>query len=300
MASFFREKGLEKGDCVALMMETKIEYPFFWLGLSRIGATTALINFNLRQDPLIHSIKIVNSKAIIVSSDLKDAIAQIRDHPDIKGLPIYQYNSKKEEVVELLPSATDLRAKLETVTLKTDFSDATFHVKDKLLYIYTSGTTGLPKAAVITHVRFMTLVTSMCYTMRLNKNDRTYVALPLYHALGGMIGVGNMMLHSVPIALRTKFSASNFWGDCARYDCTVAIYIGEICRFLLATPEKPSEKQHRVRIIIGNGLKPGLWKQFVERFNIPQVGEFYGSTEGNCGLGYFFSNYIHDDGECLN
>lgn len=264
-------------------METRIEFPFFWLGLSKIGVTSALVNFNLRLDPLIHSIKIVNSKAIIVTSDLIEAVQQIRDHPDIKGLPIFQYNTKTESV-EILPGASDLKKELDTVSIQTKFTNPGFSVRDKLLFIYTSGTTGLPKAAVITHARFMTLVTSMCYTMRLTKDDKFYVALPLYHALGGMIAIGNMILHGIPVALRTKFSASNFWSDCVKYKCTIAIYIGEICRFLLSTPVKPAEKQHNVRIIIGNGLKPTLWKQFVERFNIAQVGEFYGSTEGNCGL----------------
>lgn len=35
---------------------------------------------------------------------------------------------------------------------------------------------------------------------------------------------------------------------------------------------------------IGNGLRPDVWAQFQERFHIPVVGEFYGSTEGNVTL----------------
>lgn len=64
----------------------------------------------------------------------------------------------------------------------------------------------------------------------------------------------------------------------------VAQYIGEICRFLLATPEKPEEKAHKVRLIVGNGMRPQIWQSFVDRFNIQDVGEFYGSTEGNCNM----------------
>lgn len=37
--------------------------------------------------------------------------------------------------------------------------------------------------------------------------------------------------------------------------------------------------------MFGNGLRPQIWKQFVERFNIPQIGELYGSTEGNANVG---------------
>ena len=66
-----------------------------------------------------------------------------------------------------------------------------------------------------------------------------------------------------------------------------AQYIGEIARYLYATPESPYEKQHSVRMMFGNGLRPQIWQQFVDRFNIPQICEFYGSTEGNCSVGNF-------------
>ena len=61
------------------------------------------------------------------------------------------------------------------------------------------------------------------------------------------------------------------------------IYIGEICRFLLSQPTKPSDTQHCVRLAFGNGLRAHIWEAFKERYQIPQIGEFYGSTEGNTG-----------------
>lgn len=61
----------------------------------------------------------------------------------------------------------------------------------------------------------------------------------------------------------------------------VTQYIGETCRYLLAQPVKPSDKDHKLRVAIGNGLRPQIWKEFQTRFNIKQIGEFYGSTEGN-------------------
>ena len=66
--------------------------------------------------------------------------------------------------------------------------------------------------------------------------------------------------------------------------CQVVQYIGEMCRYLLTQPLRPSEKQHSVRLALGNGLRPQIWKEFQSRFGIKQIGEFYGSTEGNIGL----------------
>eukprot|EP00168_Porphyra_purpurea_P021531 TRINITY_DN9645_c0_g1_i1.p1 TRINITY_DN9645_c0_g1~~TRINITY_DN9645_c0_g1_i1.p1 ORF type:complete len:377 (+),score=97.83 TRINITY_DN9645_c0_g1_i1:95-1132(+) len=83
---------------------------------------------------------------------------------------------------------------------------------------------------------------------------------------------------------RSKFSKSNFWSDVAEHRCTVVQYIGELCRYLLTAPESPQDKKHRVRIAIGNGLRKDVWPTFQKRFNIPQIGEFYGATEGNVAL----------------
>jgi acyl-CoA synthetase (AMP-forming)/AMP-acid ligase II len=65
----------------------------------------------------------------------------------------------------------------------------------------------------------------------------------------------------------------------------VVQYIGEICRYLLAQPHRPEETQHHVRLAYGNGLRPQIWEPFMERFNVGQIGEFYGATEGNASIG---------------
>ena len=65
----------------------------------------------------------------------------------------------------------------------------------------------------------------------------------------------------------------------------MAQYIGEMCRYILAVPSKPEHTEHNIRLIFGNGLRPQIWKEFVQRFKIPQVAEFYGATEGNANIG---------------
>jgi len=60
-----------------------------------------------------------------------------------------------------------------------------------------------------------------------------------------------------------------------------------MCRYCLASPPSEADKTHQVRLIMGNGLRPQIWTDFVTRFNIKQVAEFYGATEGNANM----SNY---------
>jgi len=177
-------------------------------------------------------------------------------------------------------------------------------LSDRLFYIYTSGTTGLPKAAIIKHSRYFWMGTAIKNLIGLRSNDVIYSSIPLYHLSGGTLGTCQCLIFGNTLAIRQKFSASQFWTDCIKYKCTVcffafsfcsglicivlnqaAQYIGEICRYVLAQKPQPTDTSHQVRIIFGNGLRPAIWSQFVQRFNIKQVGEFYGSTEGNANVG---------------
>lgn len=129
---------------------------------------------------------------------------------------------------------------------------------------------------------------------------------------GNIMGVGQCLMHGVTVVVKKKFSASRFWEDCIKYNCTVRTwdwehsriltgftvstamietfpfqvvqYIGEICRYLLSQPVRPSEKGHKVRLAVGNGLRPSVWEAFTERFRVAQIGEFYGATECNCSI----------------
>ena len=82
------------------------------------------------------------------------------------------------------------------------------------------------------------------------------------------------------LALGKSFSASKFWDDVIRYEATAFVYIGEICGYLLNQPPKETDRQHKVRVIAGNGLRPAIWDEFTERFGIERVCEFYARQRG--------------------
>uniref|UniRef100_A0A8C5N8W4 long-chain-fatty-acid--CoA ligase n=1 Tax=Gouania willdenowi TaxID=441366 RepID=A0A8C5N8W4_GOUWI len=156
--------------------------------------------------------------------------------------------------------------------------------EDRLFYIFTSGTTGMPKAAIIVHSRYYRIAAFGFHSFGLCCDDVLYNCLPLYHSAGTIMGVGQCLLFGLTVVIRKKFSASRFWDDCVQHNCTVIQYIGEVCRYLLSQPVCPSETHHSVRVAFGNGLHPSVWKEFVQRFQIPKIGEFYGATECNCSL----------------
>ncbi|XP_025832140.1 long-chain fatty acid transport protein 4 [Agrilus planipennis] len=281
VANYFKQEGFVRGETVALYLESRPEYVCLWLGLSKIGVVTALINTNLVSDPFVHSVQVAESKAIIYGSGYSETITNVSKK--LSGLKLYQFHEDLKK--PLLNGSVDLRAKLEESSPNYVKDIAEGKTRDKVLYIYTSGTTGLPKAAVITNVRYFMLTMGVYSMSSMTEDDVVYDPLPLYHSAGGILGVGQCLLNGLTVAIRKKFSASNFWKDCIKYRCTAAQYIGETCRYILASTKDDKEHDgHSVKIIYGNGLRPQIWTKFVTTFNIEEVYEFYGATEGNTNL----------------
>ena len=120
--------------------------------------------------------------------------------------------------------------------------------------------------------------------MDIGPDDRMYDCLPMYHSVGGVVATGALLVRGGSVAVREKFSVSQFWDDVADWDCTLFQYIGELCRYLVNAPEHPREREHRLRLACGNGLRADTWEKFQSRFAIPKILEFYAATEGNVSL----------------
>nr|XP_031544872.1 solute carrier family 27 member 3 isoform X1 [Vicugna pacos] len=154
------------------------------------------------------------------------------------------------------------------------------NIMDTCLYIFTSGTTGLPKAARISHLKILQCqgFYQLCGA---HQDDVIYLALPLYHMSGSLLGIVGCLGIGATVVLKSKFSAGQFWEDCQQHRVTVFQYIGELCRYLVNQPPDKAEHGHKVRLAVGSGLRPDTWERFVRRFGPLQVLETYGLTEGN-------------------
>ncbi|MEO1659388.1 MAG: long-chain-acyl-CoA synthetase [Pseudomonadota bacterium] len=265
--------GLKSGDAVALFMENRPEYVSIWYGLAKIGVIVGLINHNLTDKALAHCVNIADAKLIITGTDQDEAIRSADGL--FEGSPkVWTLGGQEgEDLTAAFAGTSDARPSRE--------HRADLLGKDMCLYVYTSGTTGLPKAARLTQARTQGMMRSFIAPCKITSRDRIYITLPLYHGTGGLCGVGQALMTGASIILRKKFSASQFWDDAADQGATSIVYIGELCRYLVNSPPHPKEQAHKIRTGFGNGLRPDIWEEFLTRFNISYVTEFYGSTEGN-------------------
>lgn len=268
-------QGFQPGETVALFMENKPDYLAIWLGMAKIGVVSALLNTNLSGEGLKHCIEIGDSKALIVDTALEDLYEGTRELLDA-SLRVFSVGGDLTGAISIDPSLPSLPTTRPPASHREDQ-----RARDLCFYIYTSGTTGLPKAARLTQSRVLGMMRGFIDACHITERDRIYLTLPLYHATGGICGVGQAFLTGASLILRTRFSASHFWEDAVDYRATSFVYIGELCRYLVSAPPHPLEKAHSIRTGFGNGMSAEVWTQFIERFGIEKLIEFYGSTEGN-------------------
>ncbi|MGK9559240.1 AMP-binding protein, partial [Salmonella enterica subsp. enterica] len=109
-------------------------------------------------------------------------------------------------------------------------------------------------------------------------HDVLYCTLPLYHATGLCVCWGSAIAGASGFAIRRKFSASQFWDDVRKFNATTLGYVGELCRYLMDQPPSERDRDNRVVKMIGNGLRPGVWGPFKERFGVGHICELYAAS----------------------
>ncbi|MGC2163419.1 MAG: long-chain-acyl-CoA synthetase [Silvibacterium sp.] len=272
------DRGVEKDDVVCLLMTNRPEYFAVWLGISSVGGVTALLNTNLAGPSLSHCINVVRPKHMIVAAEFIEALTTAL--PGLTAQPEIWIHGADHPVFPRIDPDIDQQSseKLSSVERRQTA------IEDRALCIFTSGTTGLPKAANVSHARILQWSYWFAGMLGAQPDDRMYNCLPMYHSIGGVLVPGATLVGGGSVVIREKFSASQFWGDILRWDCTMFQYIGELCRYLLLTTSPSDASGHRIRTACGNGMSVDVWNEFKDRFNIPRILEFYASTEGGVSL----------------
>ncbi|MDG2326339.1 MAG: long-chain-acyl-CoA synthetase [Halioglobus sp.] len=283
--------GLRQGDCAALFMENRIEFLGALLALNKLGVIAALINTNLKSKALTHCMEITDTQWCLFGEERLSTIDEVRLEADLNKVKTWIY-VPDQNVTESPNWATNLAEESEYESASNPKQTLLNTIADNALYIFTSGTTGMPKAAVMSNRRFLQSSTVASVAgLRCDVSDRIYLCLPLYHGTALFLGAGAAFNTGASLLLRRKFSGSQFLPEVRKHGATSFLYIGEICRYLLSTPDLEDDFNSPLTTVMGNGLRPDIWLAFKERFGIQRVSEFYGSSEGNMG----FVNLLNKD-----
>ncbi|MEO6698402.1 MAG: long-chain-acyl-CoA synthetase [Paraperlucidibaca sp.] len=291
IAHHFLTQGLKKGDVAVVLIENRPELLVTVLGLAKIGVVSALVNTSQTGKVLTHSINLVEPKAIIVGAECVQAVNDVEADLSIDSKQRY-WLADAPTLKKPGRAPTGWRSLAKELKDCPHYNPPTTQQNfrpDGLFYVYTSGTTGLPKAAVFNNGRWMKAYGGFGFTFNLNADDVLYATLPFYHATAMVVCWSSVLAGNAGLAIRRKFSASEFWDDVRRYNASAFGYVGELCRYLLEKPASAADRQHRATKMVGNGLRPSIWGEFKSRFGVDEVAELYASSEGNVGFTNIFN-----------
>src|SRR3989475_424367 len=285
MAARLGREGVARGTPVAILAPNS---PLFLVALgavAKLGAIGALINTHVTGAGLTHVLGAsgaaigVSDAAALPALDLvagRHPVRFLADAPPGTALPrdVRPLEGWRDGPAAPDPDIPDVRG------------------GDVFLYIYTSGTTGYPKPAIVRHLRFTMGGITLAGLLGVEAGETIYAPLPLYHGESLFVGFAPAFRAGGAFASRRRFSASAFLDDVRRHQAVAFVYVGELCRYLLRLPPTPRDRDHRLRVAAGAGLRPDIWSAFQERFGIARIIEMYGATEGNVALhnadGYYY------------
>ena len=297
-ANYLISKGLKKGDVAIVMVDNRPELLMIIAAMAKIGGIASLINPNLRGEVLAYSIDLTRHKTFIIGEELLEAFEEVKPDLKLNDEDLLCYLADKQ-MIPVPTGYVDLDGELVKASEENPATVASVKLKDPFAYVFTSGTTGLPKASIQPQRRwFAGGIWFGKIVMNHKVNDIHYVTLPFCHTNGLHVSWGACANCGAAVAIGRRFSASNFWNDVRKFKASSFMYIGEVCRYLMNQPPSPDDKNHQIKKIVGNGLRPEIWNDFKKRFNIGKVYELFGAAEAPL----IFTNILNVDrtvGICL-
>ncbi|MGR9109082.1 MAG: AMP-binding protein, partial [Gammaproteobacteria bacterium] len=294
-AACLRGLGIGKGASVGILMENRPELLTAVLAVVKLGWPAGMLNPRQRGAALAHSIRLIRAEVLLVGEECLEAFHSVKKEmpPALLSRTFWLAERSGERCPQDLG---DFVAAAETNRECSNPPESgTIRGSDPAFYIFTSGTTGLPKASVRTHNCWMMSVAGIgMASLQMRRDDVLYCVLPFYHNTALTVAWSAVLAGGGTLAIARKFSASSFWDEIRAANATVFCYVGELCRYLLARPPSAKDRAHRIRVCVGNGLRPELWAAFRDRFGIGRINEFYGTSE-HC---LAFTNAFNIEGSC--
>jgi acyl-CoA synthetase (AMP-forming)/AMP-acid ligase II len=259
---------VQRNEMLALDGPNSPEYIMILLAVNAIDACSAYINCNLTATPMVHSVKLCEARYFLTDRLVQHLVQPHEEELKEAGVRTIYFD---EIFMASLQDSTPLPASRR----KGLQPDAVGRL------IYTSGTTGLPKGVRMTRGREIQAGRQVSQYLGLKPGVRMYTCLPLYHVSGhGLCTIPSIYAGST-VVLSRKFSHKTFWPEVRSSKADIVQHVGELLRYMLNAPPSPSDKQHNVRMVWGNGIRPDVWSAFRERFGVETINEIYGATDGH-------------------
>lgn len=248
-AQALRERGVEAGDRVAVMLDNQPEFPLVWLALMRLGAAMVPLNVRYRSADAGHVVGDAGARIAVTSPSYADLLAPLAD---------------VVLVDDLVPAGSWQQGPVDP--------GAPVNVQ------YTSGTTGRPKGCVLTHRYWTTLGTSMLSEFPYVAADDVMLTAQPFFYLDPQWNVVTALMAGAHLVALDGFHPSTFWAKVREHEVTYFYCLAAMPTLLLKMPADPLDRTHRVRAVQCSAIPPALHADLEERWGAPWF-EAFGMTE---------------------
>lgn len=261
------DAGLRHGDRVAIFCSNRPEFLRVYLGCAWLGIIAVPINLALRGGQLEHVLRNAGPALLVI----EDASVPALDTIDPALIP---------EKVWLIGDAASPRTDWSALPpLGEGLAPGAVKPGDTVAILYTSGTTGPAKGVCCPQAQMFWWGVYSARALDIREGETLLTTLPLFHT-NALNAFYQAIINGCTYVLEPKFSASRFWDSIRRHEANVGYLLGAMAAILLAQPERPEDREHKLRVALGGGVPARFHEVFRTRFNVPLL-DGYGSTETN-------------------
>jgi crotonobetaine/carnitine-CoA ligase len=273
-ANFIASLGAQGGK-FAIMLPNCLEFVYGWFGCAKLAVVFVPINPEYRGEILRHQLAKADVTHILIDAAYLDRLAEVA--PALPKLATVIVNGPDAGCASAV-AALSAGMRVVGIDAFRGFPDAAPGVvvkfTDKHSISFTSGTTGPSKGALSTHCHAVSFSFDWIEVTRFTEDDVIYAPMPLFHALGSVLGVLPTVICGARIALAPRFSASTYWDEVRKHGATIAHGIFSMVPVLMKQPERPDDSDNPARVYyIGQRNEA-----FERRFGVKIINAF-GATE---------------------
>lgn len=280
VAHFLREKGVKKGDVVAIMILNSPEIYYAMWGAQKLGAIAMVMNYCLKSQEIRYVLNDAKPKVAFIGSDYMAEFAKGFDQTEIVPYTV-------EVVTKIMHESSVAKMRMADIleNYPTDECLVKQNIDDPFILLYTSGTTGNPKGVLLSNRAQLSQCRNFNRQGYIRSGDVMMIMLPMFHCSPLCIYTYPISYAGQALCIRTKFSPSDFWPAVIQYGITIVMGVPTMFDYILnrVDPADVDLSKVKIRYAFAGGahLSTETRHEFKKKFNIDfLVG--YGLTEG-CG-----------------